>query len=170
LTQKRVGAIVDSSILFTFIQIGCLDMLISSFGHLCITPLLKKEITNQDQLQMIEKLIVLGQVVVLEPTADEDFRATSIFPKKAFNKEVSDTDREAVAVARCRGMVMLLEDTPMTKVARAAGLDVNMMFDTVKCLKLLVENNMLELTAALSHLEIINNQRTLRRHKALQWG
>jgi hypothetical protein len=161
-------ALVDSSILFSFININCLEQLAIAFGGLAITPQLEREIIRPKQRVLVEDLIRRGLIGVIQPTIDESFRA-AIFEKRAFGKEVSEADREAVALAYCRGMILLFEDTPMSKVARDVGIYQSKIFNTARCLKKLIANGALNRSKARSHLRAINTRRIKHRLRAIPW-
>ncbi|MCD6283518.1 hypothetical protein J7J84_08000 [bacterium] len=160
--------LVDSSILFSFININCLEQLAVAFGGLAITPQIEREIIRPKQRVLVGDLKRRGLISVIQPTIDESFRA-AIFEKRAFGKEVSEVDREVVALAYCRGMILLFEDTPMSKVARDVGINQSKMFNTVRCLKKLIATGALNRSKARSHLEAINARRTKHRLKAIPW-
>lgn len=163
------SAVVDSSILFSFTDIGCLEQLAVSFGGLALTPRLRDEVKKPKQKALVDRLVGQGLLVHLEPTVEESFLAVVVCEHSAYGKAVKDADREAIAVAKCRGMALLFEDTPMAKVARAAGIDQAEMFNTVRCLKKLVHDGILDEGAAQSHLAVINSQRTACRLRSLRW-
>jgi predicted nucleic acid-binding protein len=167
--RPSASAVVDSSILFSFINIDCLKQLAISFNGLMITPRLKGEIIQSRQLALVQKLIRLGHIALVSPSAEESFTAAVICAQHAYGKKVSEADREAIAIAKCRGTPLLFEDTPMAKVARDMGFDHEKMFNTVRCLKKLAYDGVIDERTALSHLAVINSKRTACRLRFLRW-
>lgn len=162
-------AVLDSSILYNFVLIDCVEHLLCAFELLAITPRLRSEMSKLDILASINTLINEKRIVVLEPTVEECFQAAVVFSRIAFGKNISETDRESIAVAKLRGLRLLFEDTPMRKAAREVGLEESRMFNTVLCLQKLVDCGRLEGEEAQEYLAKINEQRLMHRHPALRW-
>lgn len=165
---SSLSAVVDSSILFSFLFIGQLENLACSFQVLLVTPLVYGEVKNRKQRTVVDDLVKRGLIEHVEPDVHESYYA-AVIAQKAYGKEVGDADREAVAVARCRGCSLLFEDTPMGKVARDIGIDRELTHNTVECLKRLSDEGSLTVDEARQHLESINERRVRRRLRRLDW-
>ncbi len=162
-------AVMDSSILYNFVLIGCVDHLVCAFEQLAITPRLRSEMSKHDILASINKHVAVKRIVVLDPTLEENFVAVSIVSRGAYGKSLSETDKEIISIAKSRGLKVLSEDTPMRKVAIEQGIRESDLFNTRECLQKLVDCGRLELEEAKTHFVKINEQRVLHRHPALPW-
>jgi len=161
-------AVVDSSILFSFLSIGQLENLVRSFRPVLMTPLVYGEVKNPNQRTLVDGLVKRGLIERVEPDIHESYCAAAM-AQRAYGREVTDADREAVAVARRRGCSLLFEDTPMGKVARDVGIDTELTYNTVKCLKRLCSDGSLTVDQAQEHLKSINQRRIRRRLRPLVW-
>ncbi len=161
------SAVVDASILFSFIMIRQLKNLASSFQVLLMTPLVYGEVKNRSQRKLVDGLVKRGLIEHTEPDVHEDYLAASI-ARRAFGRDVSDADRQACVVAAERGHVLLVQDEPMRRTAvNVLRMDANNVLDTVDCLKRLVLNGDITESEGKKLLDCINKDRLPR--KPLQW-
>jgi hypothetical protein len=151
------------------VLIDCVEHLVCAFERLAITPRLRSEMSKHNILASINECIVSKRIVVLIPTLEENFRAVSIVSRAAYGKSLSETDKEAISIAKSRGLRVLFEDTPMRKIALEIGMKESDLFNTVDCLQKLVDCGRLEIEVAQKHLAKINEQRVIHRHPALHW-
>ena len=118
-TDGRVEAIIDTSVLLNFLKIDRIDLLaIHPSYRFVVVDLVKNEVTKRGQATRLEAAFLAGEVFPDLPPESIDISELATFAAMSHIK-IGNGEKAAIAAAKARGLVLAMDDEIAWKRASA---------------------------------------------------